>query len=200
MLIEILRLGHRLPRDERISTHVALVARAFGASAIAYTGQHDSGLEESVERICGRWGGDVSEHGGGGDGGEKKFSISYEKSAVSFIKSKKRDGFAIVHLTMYGMPVMDRLKEMKSNAKILVVVGSEQVPPEIYQLADHNISVTNQPHSEVAALAITLDRLVDGKELLTGDSGFDFKGQIDITPSERGKNIKEKKVAAGKEL
>ncbi len=174
MLIEILRLGHRLPRDERISTHVALVARAFGASAIAYTGQHDAGLEDSVVRICTRWGG--------------KSPVSYEKSAVSFIKSKKRDGFSIIHLTMYGMPLMEKMPEMKKQEKILIVVGSEQVPAEIYQLADYNISVTNQPHSEVAALAITLDRLMDGKEL----AGLDFDGEISITPSERGKIINER--------
>ncbi len=174
MHIEILRLGHRLPRDERISTHVALVARAFGASAIAYTGQHDAGLEDSVVRICGRWGG--------------KFPVSYEKSAVSFIKSKKRDGFSIVHLTMYGMPVMEKMPEMKKQDKVLIIVGSEQVPAEIYQLADYNISVTNQPHSEVAALAITLDRMMEGKEL----TGLDFGGEISITPSERGKIINER--------
>jgi len=174
MHIEILRLGHRLPRDERISTHVALVARAFGAGAIAYTGQHDAGLEDSIVRICGRWGG--------------RFPVSYERSAVSFIKSKKRDGFSIVHLTMYGMPLMEKVPEIKKHDKILVVVGSEQVPAEIYQLSDFNISVTNQPHSEVAALAITLDRLMGGKEL----PGLDFDGEISITPSERGKIVVQK--------
>jgi tRNA (cytidine56-2'-O)-methyltransferase len=184
MLIELLRLGHRLPRDERISTHVALVARAFGASAIAYTGQHDSGLEESVVRICERWGGKTASG--------SRFFASYEKSAVSFIKSKKRDGFSIVHLTMYGMPLMEKMSAIRACEKILIVVGSEQVPPEIYQLADYNISVTNQPHSEVAALAITLDRLVDGKELKAGSEGFDLDGEISITPSERGKILKER--------
>jgi tRNA (cytidine56-2'-O)-methyltransferase len=183
MLIELLRLGHRLPRDERISTHVALVARAFGASAITYTGQHDSGLEESVVRICERWGGKTI---------SGKFSASYEKSAVSFIKSKKRAGFSIVHLTMYGMPLMEKISAIRACEKILIVVGSEQVPPEIYQLADYNISVTNQPHSEVAALAIVLDRLMDGKELKTGSEGFDLDGEISITPSERGKILKER--------
>ena len=48
MHISVLRLDHRLPRDERITTHVALVARAFGASEMIYTGQYDSGLEKSI--------------------------------------------------------------------------------------------------------------------------------------------------------
>jgi tRNA (cytidine56-2'-O)-methyltransferase len=179
MIVEVLRLGHRLPRDERISTHVALVARAFGARSVAYSGQHDSGLEESVRRICERW-------GGGADGVD--FSISYEKAAAAFIKGRKREGFVIVHLTMYGMPLMTKLGDILTREKILLVVGSEAVPPEIYQLADHNISVTGQPHSEVAALAIALDRLMGGAEL--GERGFG--GGIRIIPSERGKNVVER--------
>ena len=176
MQIEVLRLGHRLPRDERISTHVALVARAFGASSVAYTGQHDSGLEESARRICENWGGSV-------EGGE--FSVTYEKSAVMHIKRRKREGFSAVHLTMYGIPIRKKLEPMLQCGKILIIVGSEQVPPEIYQLADFNISVTGQPHSEVAALAIALDRLMAGREL----EGLDFKGRLRIEPSERGKRV-----------
>ena len=33
-MINILRLGHRINRDKRITTHVALVSRAFGADKI----------------------------------------------------------------------------------------------------------------------------------------------------------------------
>jgi tRNA (cytidine56-2'-O)-methyltransferase len=187
MHIEILRLGHRLPRDERISTHVALVARAFGASAIAYTGQHDSGLEDSVNRICENWGAKTPQDG--------RFSISYERSAVAFIKACKRDGCAIIHLTMYGMPVMEKLHDMAAKERILVIVGSEQVPAEIYQLADFNISVTNQPHSEVAALAIVLDRLMEGQEL----DGLDLDGRISVSPSERGKVVNERKAKGARQ-
>jgi tRNA (cytidine56-2'-O)-methyltransferase len=190
MEISVLRLSHRLPRDERMSTHVALVARAFGASAVAYTGQHDAGLEESVRRICGQWGGSTASG--------SRFSVSYEKSAASFIKAKKKEGFAVLHLTMYGIPIMQKLPELKTRNRILVIVGSEQVPREIYELADFNISVTSQPHSEVAALAITLDRLMEGREL--EGRGFDFNGDVEISPSERGKIVREKDVASAKPL
>jgi len=176
MEISVLRLGHRLPRDERISTHVALVARAFGASSIAYTGQHDAGLEDSVRKICENWGG--------------KVPIEYAKSHTGFIRKAKQDGYCIVHLTMYGLPLQQKLGELRKREKILVVVGSEQVPGEVYQMADFNISVTNQPHSEVAALAITLDRLADGRELLPPEAGgFDFGGKVRIIPAERGKKV-----------
>ena len=179
MEIEVLRLSHRLPRDERISTHVALVARAFGASSVYYTGQKDSGFEFSVSRLADQWGRKTVSGSG--------FSVSYEKSAASFIKKRKRDNFAIVHLTMYGIPINKKLDAMRLQNKVLIVVGSEQVPREIYELADFNISVTSQPHSEVAALAIALDRLMGGKEL-EGD-GFDFQGKVRIEPSEKGKKV-----------
>jgi tRNA (cytidine56-2'-O)-methyltransferase len=177
MEIVVLRLGHRLPRDERISTHVALVARAFGAAAITYTGQHDSGLELSVSRIVENWGGRTVSG--------SRFSVSYEKSAVSAIKNYKKNGFSVIHLTMYGVPIQGALPVIKSREKLLVVVGSEAVPTEIYQLADFNISITSQPHSEVAALAIALDRLMEGREL----EERDFGGKLKIEPSERGKRV-----------
>lgn len=183
MAIIVLRLGHRLPRDERISTHVALVSRAFGASGIIYSGEHDSGLEESVERICSRW--------GAGDG----FSIAYEKSPLRIIRDHKKKGFRIIHLTMYGMPVMEKLSSMKNPGNLLIVVGSEKVPSEVYELADFNVSVTSQPHSEVAALAILLDRLQDGAEL----GKTDFAGEISITPSEKGKSVREPSKSSERE-
>lgn len=179
MEIQILRLGHRLPRDERISTHVALVARAFGASGITYTGQHDSGLEESVKRICANWGGRT---------GNGEYGITYEKNPIKTIKEYKKNGFAIAHLTMYGMPLLEKIGEINKKNKILVVVGSEAVPGEVYQLADFNVAVTNQPHSEVAALAITLNELNNG-EMLKRDSDLKFNGKIRVKPNERGKSF-----------
>jgi tRNA (cytidine56-2'-O)-methyltransferase len=59
------------------------------------------------------------------------------------------------------------------------------VPGEVYQLSDWNISVTNQPHSEVAALSILLDRFFEGRELKK-----EFKNaRIKIVPQEKGKKI-----------
>ncbi|MBU0527154.1 tRNA (cytidine(56)-2'-O)-methyltransferase [Candidatus Micrarchaeota archaeon] len=171
MEIHILRLGHRLPRDERISTHVALVARAFGAGKITYCGQHDSGLEDSISRICARWGGD--------------FAIEYSSSYKKVISQYKKHGYSLVHLTMYGLPVQDVLSKLKLEEKILLIVGSEAVPGDVYESSNYNVSITNQPHSEVAALAITLDRICSGAEL----EGIDFGGKIRIKPSAKGKEF-----------
>ncbi len=176
-MIFIFRLGHRIPRDERISTHVALVARAFGADGIIYTGQHDSSFESSVLRLINGWGG--------------VFSIKYEKNFLNVIKNFKKDTFTVVHLTMYGIPLLEKISEMKNAKNLLVVVGGEHVSREVYELSNYNIAITNQPHSEVAALAIFLDRIMDGKEL-TREFDKKFNGKIKITPSEHGKKLIEK--------
>ena len=42
MSIAVLRLGHRLVRDDRTTTHVALVSRAFGCKKIFMSDVDDS--------------------------------------------------------------------------------------------------------------------------------------------------------------
>lgn len=177
MQISILRLGHRLPRDERITTHVALVSRAFGASEFIYCGQHDSSLESSVSGIVKNWGGELS--------------VRHEKSYAKVINDCKRRGFLVFHLTMYGQRILEVLSSgacvsrLKTrDSKLLVIVGAEQVPSEVYHLADYNIAVTSQPHSEVAALGIFLNEVTEHKML----EDVKFKNaKIRIVPSERGK-------------
>jgi len=173
MKVAVLRLGHRISRDHRISTHCGLVARAFGADGIIYSGDHDQGLLESVKHVSEGWGG--------------RFEVSYEKSWKKVVNEYKRKGFAIVHLTVYGIPVRKAIGKIKRKCKnkILVVVGGEKVPWEMYDLADFNISVTSQPHSEIAALAIFLDRLQGGREL---NKKFAGARKI-VVPQERGKKV-----------
>jgi len=170
----VFRLGHRLPRDERITTHVCLVARAFGASSIYYSGQKDHSLEKSVSSVVENWGG--------------KFSIEHEESPMKRLKMLKKQGFSLVHMTVYGMPIEEKKAALSRLEKAVLIVGGEKVPPEIYELADYNIAVGSQPHSEVAALAICLDRIMQGKEL---EREFDsnFKGKIYLEPSEKRKKI-----------
>jgi len=67
----------------------------------------------------------------------------------------------------------------------MVVVGSQKVPGEIFQMADYNVAVGGQPHSECAALAIFLDRFFNGKELLSN-----FKNaKVRVEHQRRGKKI-----------
>jgi tRNA (cytidine56-2'-O)-methyltransferase len=171
MPIEVLRLSHRIRRDPRISTHVALTARAFLADKIYYSGQHDSSLENSVNKITKEFG--------------SNFEIEFVKNPIRLIKKKK--DYTIVHLSMYSIQLQKKLKEIKKNKNILIIIGSEKVSPEIYELANFNISITSQPISEVSALAIFLHELQDGKEL-----NHEFKNsKKKIIPQERGKKVKE---------
>lgn len=174
MELIVFRLGHRLPRDERITTHVCLVARAFGANSIIYSGQKDNSLEKSVSGVVSSWGG--------------KFSIEHEASPIERLEGLKKAGYSIIHLTVYGMPIPEKEAQLMKVEKAVVVVGGEKVPTEVYNMADFNISVGSQPHSEVAALAICLDRMMGGKELKR-EFESNFGGKIYLEPVEKGKKI-----------
>ena len=63
------------------------------------------------------------------------------------------------------------------------------MPGEIYYLSDYNIAIGNQPHSEISALAIFLDKLFSGKELKKEFS----KRKIEIIPSRYKKEVQELK-------
>lgn len=173
-MIIVLRLGHRIGRDDRISTHCGLVSRALGADSIIYSGEQDEKMVEGIK--------EVSESFGG------KFSASYDASWRAVIKKYKKKKFNIVHLTIYGMPLGKKIKKLRQSKNTLLIIGGEKVPGEVYQLSDYNISVSLQPHSEVAALAIFLHDFFRGKEL---DKKF-AKSKITVIPQEKGKKVIEK--------
>ncbi|KQM12287.1 tRNA 2'-O-methylase [Methanomassiliicoccales archaeon RumEn M1] len=166
--IYILRLGHRPERDKRVTTHVALTARAFGAKGI-YVSTKDEELERSVRSVVKRFGGD--------------FEITTGVRWKPFLKEFEGTS---VHLTMYGTHVDDAMPRVKSRTtdRMLIVVGAEKVPPEVYQWATFNVGVGNQPHSEVAALAVFLDRFFQGEGLRR-----DMGGHMKVLPCERGKRV-----------
>jgi tRNA (cytidine56-2'-O)-methyltransferase len=66
----------------------------------------------------------------------------------------------VVHLTMYGLPLERVLPRLAGARRILLVVGGAKVPPDLYRMAGYNVAVGHQPHSEVAALAVALERLL----------------------------------------
>ncbi len=167
--VVILRLGHRPERDKRITTHVGLVARAFGAEEMLLCGR-DPHVEESLNDVAERWGGD--------------FRLTPDASWKGETVRWKESGGKVVHLTMYGSNLPDVISEIQNCENILVVVGAEKVPAEMYDLADWNVAVGNQPHSEVAALAVFLDRLFQGREL-----DREFEGGLKIVPTPRGKQV-----------
>lgn len=174
MRIGVLRLGHRIQRDKRITTHVALVARAYGADEFILTGDRDEKLIESVRKVARKWGGN--------------FKAYYSESWRQVIREWRERGAAIIHLTMYGInlpDIVEELRETRRRRSILIVVGGEKVPGELYGLADYNVAVSNQPHSEVAALATLLDWLQEGEELKREYPDAELR----VIPQKRGKKV-----------
>lgn len=155
-----------------MSTHAALVARAFGADGIILADRTDHEVEKSVRRVVELWGG--------------PFFIESGKPWRGVIRDWKNRGGEISHLTMYGIPIQERISEIRESPKDkLVVIGAEKVPGDIYRLADYNLSVTQQPHSEIAALAIFLHLFFQGAELKR-----EFcECQLKVLPSEKGKRV-----------
>lgn len=165
-MITVLRLGHRIERDKRLTTHVALISRALGADKILFTGQHDKSLIDSINKITEKFGG--------------PFSIEYIKNYKELLNKNSE----IIHLTVYGIPLSKVINKIRKSKKDkIIIIGSEKVPPEIYHIANYNVSITNQPHSEAGALSIFLHELFKGKYK-------EFKNyKIKIISKEKGKKI-----------
>jgi tRNA (cytidine56-2'-O)-methyltransferase len=152
-----------------MSTHLGLVARAFGAKGLVISGMDDETID-SLRKVSASWGG--------------YFLVEYVKNWRDF--ARKFDG-VIIHLTMYGEQLDDALPKIQNETKkkILVVVGGEKVPGDIYKIANYNVSIGNQPHSELAALAVFLDRLFMGEELY-----YKFENaRLRVIPKPRGKGV-----------
>jgi tRNA (cytidine56-2'-O)-methyltransferase len=165
-MIAVLRIGHRIDRDKRITTHVALVARAFGADTIYITTKDDK-IKKNILSVCKRFGDD--------------FQIETGIEPKKIIKSWEG---TIAHLTMYGEELEKAVHQINREKDLLIIVGAEKVPPYFYEVADWNISVGNQPHSEVAALALFLDRYTKGSWMKKR-----FHGNIEIIPAVKGKKV-----------
>ena len=169
MAIEVLRIGQRVVRDDRVTTHVALVSRAFGAKKI-FMDEVNPEIKDTLEKINHTWGGD--------------FQIEIIDNWKPLLKQKQKTA-KIVHLTVYGENVNKISNQIKTEENILIVVGAEKVPREVYELADYNVSIGNQPHSEISALAVLLDRIQDGKQF---SKTFDDAKRT-IIPTNQGKKV-----------
>ncbi len=174
--VVVLRWGHRYQRDARLTTHVALTARALGAAGFVLSDTVDEKLKETVEKITQSWGG--------------SFFFEMATPWKRVVKDWKRKGGIVVHLTAYGENIQSSqvLAEIRDSGKdVLIIVGSQKVPRDFYssEVSDFNVAVGNQPHSECAALAIFLDRFFEGKTL---EKPFE-NAKTRIIPQKRGKKI-----------
>lgn len=168
--IVVVRLGHRIVRDVRTTTHCALVSRAFGAKEVIITGECEESLIKTVADMNQAFGGSM------------KVTFTPDKVG-KVLKDLQKKGFQIVHLTMYGEMFSKKAKDILTNEKVAIVIGAEKVPREVYEIADYNIAVGSQPHSEVAALGIVLYEL----------NHYEFptleKGKKKIIPQAHGKRV-----------
>lgn len=178
--VVILRWGHRPQRDARLTTHVALVARALGAGGMVLSDIEDLNIKLSVEKVSRDWGGSFF----------LDMGIPWKKT----VREWRNKGGIVVHLTAYGENIQksDVLSRIKDSGKdVLVIVGSQKVPGQFFseEVADFNVAIGNQPHSECASLAVFLDRFFKGEELVK-----DFENaKVQIIPQHRGKRTNNRK-------
>jgi tRNA (cytidine56-2'-O)-methyltransferase len=134
-----------------------------------YLAADDKGVVQSIADVVARWGG--------------TFCCQDKVKWRRCILDWKKDEGVVVHLTMYGLNLPDVIDKIRGEDKVLVVVGAEKVPGELFGLADYNVAVTSQPHSEIASLAVFHDNLFCGREFKKEFSG----AKIRIIPSFAGK-------------
>lgn len=173
--VVVLRWGHRL-RDERLTTHVALTARALGASGITLTDVKDEKIKKTIDEVVKNWGG--------------FFFFQMGTPWKTVLKDWRAKGGVVVHLTAYGENIQtsDVIQRIQAAGKdVLVIVGSQKVPSEFFskEISDFNVAVGNQPHSECASLAVFLDRYFEGKEL---EKTFK-NAKLQIVPQKHGKKL-----------
>jgi tRNA (cytidine56-2'-O)-methyltransferase len=162
----VLRVGHRPGRDPRLTTHLALAARALGAERM-FLHPPDDAVAATIRGVVDRWGGSFEVVG-----------------APDWRKVVRDHPGAVVHLTMYGLPLERVLPRLERAGRILFVVGGAKVPAALYRAATFNVAVGHQPHSEVAALAVALARLrgVPGPGAPSG-------ARARVVPRARGKKV-----------
>jgi tRNA (cytidine56-2'-O)-methyltransferase len=133
---------------------------------------HDSGILETINRVTAEFGG--------------AFSIEAGRPWRHIVREWKRTGGRVVHLTAYGVPLPEVIQQIRNSGEdVLVVVGAEKVPSEMFYQADWNVAVTNQPISEVSALGIFLDWFFKHRGLKRTFAN----AKLRIIPSEHGKNV-----------
>jgi len=176
--VVVLRWGHR-HRDQRLTSHVALTARALGASGFILADTADDKVKETIEKVMARWGGNFH------------FEMGLPWKRV--VKECRAKNGVTVHLTVYGeniqtSDVMQRIRETKKD--VMVIVGSQKVPAGFFSdsISDFNVAVGNQPHSECSSLAVFLDRFFEGQEL---SKDFADNAKMKIVPQVRGKKVVE---------
>ena len=152
--------------------HIFLAARAFGAEQAVYSGQKDPNMEAKFDEIVAKWGGN--------------FTVGHILDENKQLQRWKKAGRELVHLTMYGLPVQEVIEEIQhSPREKVIIIGGAKVQNSVYRIADWNVAITSQPHSEISALSVFLHLLFEGTEL---EKTYD-NARFRIIPQAQGKKV-----------
>lgn len=144
-MITVLSIGEKNPR---VKLNLCLTARAFGAAKIIFVGRRDANISKHISAINGTWGG--------------IFKVDFASSVKSAVEPLTK--YKSVYLTMFGLPLKQLKYTVKTYKNILLIVTSKEYDKQVGELADFKLSITSQPHSQAAAIAIFLHEFFDGRE------------------------------------
>ena len=100
MEIEVLRIGQRIVRDDRVTTHIALVARSFGAKRI-YMNEINPEINNTVSKINKTWGGN--------------FAIENITEWKKIIRKKKNESVKIVKFSTVSINFLGLISAGKKS-------------------------------------------------------------------------------------
>ena len=171
-MIIVLAIGK--PKYESM-VDICLTARALGASSVVLTSsshEMNSKLKRFCNSVTNRWGGN--------------FSVQFVSNWKSYISTKTN--YKTVYLTRYGIPIQKQQYSIRSYKNILLIISTDKERPELNKISDFNISITAQPHSSIASMAIFLNMYYAGRELSLNFS----KAQYKVVPSQHDSILKER--------
>ncbi|MDE1832845.1 MAG: tRNA (cytidine(56)-2'-O)-methyltransferase [Candidatus Micrarchaeota archaeon] len=145
-MITVLSIGEG---DYRVRLNMCLTARAFGAAKIVFIGRRDGRISKYIARLNSKWGG--------------MFKVDFSSNAGNTIRSFSK--YKKIYLTMFGTPLKQVEYMLKTYKNILLIVTARDWEGQLAKLTDFNVSITNQPHAQVASIAIFLHEFFNGREL-----------------------------------
>jgi len=166
-MITVLSIGEG---NYRVRLNMCLTARAFGAARIVFIGSRDSRLVGYIGKLNYKWGGAF----------KVDFSTNAAKAIKSFNKYKK------IYLTMFGVPLKQVEYTLKTYKNILLIVTAKDWEASLSKLTDFDVSITTQPHAQVASIAIFLHEFFNGRELAVQFQNARYK----IVPKPKGAQIR----------
>lgn len=149
---------------------IFLTARALGAAEVIFTGEKETRIAKYASDLEREWGG--------------TFKVSFNKDYRKILAEANK--YKTVYLTRYGTPLNKIIYSLKTYKNIMLIVSSVKASTQaLHEIADFNVSVTDQPHCSAAAIAIFLHEFYEGRELAVHFKNSKYK----VVPNEHGINV-----------